>query len=133
MPTIYAEGGNYSIELDVGVAYCRVWARPDVDSAAGSRFAREKIAHFETLARGEAKAMILDLASAPPVTGPATQESLGHMLAAWERARRPIAIVASGNQVQLLQLRRLVASHAPHSGAVFNESAAARGWVRDFK
>jgi hypothetical protein len=133
MPKIYAEGGNYSIELYAGVAYCRVWARPDVDSAAGARFAREKIAHFEALARADAKAMILDLTAAPPVTGPATQESLGHMLAAWERAKRPIAIVASGNQIQLLQLRRLVASHAAHSGSVFNDSQAARAWIRDFK
>jgi hypothetical protein len=133
MPKIFAEGGNFSIELDAGLAYCRVWARPDVDSATGARFAREKIAHFEALARGDARAIILDLTSAPPVTGPVTQESLGHMLAAWERAGRPIAVVVSDNPTQLLQLRRLVTTHAAHSGAVFSELSAARTWVRDFK
>jgi hypothetical protein len=132
MPPIYAEGGNYRIELEAGVAYCRVWARPDVDSATGSRFAHEKIAHFQELSRGAANALILDLTLAPPVTGPSTQEALGQMLSAWERARRPIAVVSGANQIQLLQLRRLVATHAPHCGAVFSESTAAREWIRGF-
>ncbi len=133
MPRVYAEGGNYRIELDVGFAYCRVWARPDVDSIAGSRFAREKIGHFEALSRGVADGMILDLILAPPVTGPSTQESLGQMLAAWEHAGRPIAVVTGGTQIQLLQLRRLVATHAPRCGSVFSEPVGARDWVRAFK
>jgi hypothetical protein len=133
MPRIYAEGGNYSIELEAGLAYCRVWARPDLDSVAGARFAREKIGHFETLARGEAEGMVLDLTLAPPVTGPSTQASLGQMLAAWENAKRPIAVVAGARPIQLLQLRRLVAHHAPHCGSVFGESTDARAWVSAFE
>jgi hypothetical protein len=132
MTEIYADGGNYCIELDAAVAYCRVWTRPDVDSTAGARFALEKVSHFEALSLGSARGMLLDLAGAPPVAGPSTQASLGQMLAIWERAKRPIAIVGGSNQTQLLQLRRLVASHAPRYGSVFTELAAARTWIDGF-
>lgn len=132
MTDIYAEGGNYRIELDAGVACCRVWARPDLDSAAGARFALEKVGHFEALSLGAARGMIFDLSAAPPVAGPSTQESLGQMLATWERAKRPIAMVGGSNQIQLLQLRRLVASHAPSYGSLFTELPAARAWIVGF-
>ena len=132
MTDIYAEGGNYCIELDAGVAYCRVWARPDLDSAAGARFALEKVRHLEALSLGAARGMILDLSAAPPVAGPSTQASLGQMLSSWERAKRPIAVVGGSNQIQLLQLRRLVTSHAPSYGSLFTELPAARAWLLGF-
>ncbi len=130
MVVVYAEGGNYRIELDQSTAYCRVWSRPDVDSQTGAGFALEKIAHFQALARGQAECMILDLMDAPPVAGPKTQEALGEMLAAWEVTRRPIALVVGDNKVQLLQLKRLVVSHAPQCGRVFSSLALARDWLR---
>lgn len=133
MTEIYADGGNYCIELEDSFAYCRVWTRPELDSAAGARFASEKVSHFEALSRGAAHGMLFDLSAAPPVAGPSTQASLGQMLAAWERVRRPVAVIAGANHVQLLQLRRLVASHAPRCGAVFTELSAARTWLHAFK
>jgi hypothetical protein len=133
MPELYAEGGNYFIELVDRFACCRVWTRPDLDSAAGARFAAEKVRHFQALSLGAANGMILDLSGAPPVAGPSTQASLGEMLAAWERVNRPVAVVAGGNQIQLLQLRRLVTSHAPRCGTVFTDLSAARAWVQAFK
>jgi hypothetical protein len=132
MTGCYAEGGNYCIELDDAVAYCRVWARPDLDFAAGARLALETVGHFEALSVGPARAMIFDLSAAPPVAGPSTQASLGQMLSAWERVKRPIALVGGSNQVQLLQLRRLVASHASSHGALFTDLAAARIWISHF-
>jgi hypothetical protein len=131
MVVLYAEGGNYRIELDQLTAYCRVWSRPDVDSQTGASYARDKIAHFQALARGQAECMILDLVDAPPVTGPRTQEALGEMLLCWEAAQRPIALVAGDNKVQLLQLKRLAASHAPRSARVFSDLNLARDWVRE--
>ena len=133
MTEIYADGGNYCIELDAAIAYCRVWARPDVDSAAGARFALEKVGHFEALSLGAARGIILDLSAAPPVAGPSTQASLGQMLSSWERAKAPIAIVGGNNQIQLLQLRRLIASHAPGYGSLFTELPAARSWILGFE
>ena len=130
MAALYAEGGNYRIELDDKTAHCRVWTRPDVDSQTGAGYAREKIGHFQALARGLADCMILDLIDAPPVAGPKTQEAIGEMLDAWEFARRPIALVAGDNKVQVLQLKRLAAQHAPRFCGVFVELEAAREWLR---
>lgn len=127
MATLYAEGGNYRIDLDaVGVATCRVWRRPDVDAATGASFAREKIAHFEALAEGRARGMLFDLREAPPVTGPNTQEALGRMFQPFESAGRPIAILVGGNALQKLQMQRLAGTTAPSHGRVFtSESEAA--------
>jgi len=130
MAELYAEGGNYRIELEHRAAYCRVWTRRDVDSETGAGYARDKIQHFEALARGPADSMILDLIDAPPVAGPKTQGAIGEMLGAWESARRPIALVAGNDKVQALQLKRLAAQHAPRFCCVFVGLEAARDWMR---
>lgn len=130
MPVTYAEGGNYRIELRGGVAFCSVWRRPDVDSATGAEFARQKIAHFQKLARGEAAGMIFDLREAPPVTGPKTQEAIGQMLQAFEVAGLPMAVVVGDHSVQRLQLTRLVSEVAPARGGVFRTSEEAEAFVR---
>lgn len=129
MTTLVAEGGNYRIELDFDVATCRVWRRPDVDAETGAAYAKQKIAHFDALARGAARAMIFDLREAPPVTGPKTQEALGLMIAAFERARRRVAIVAGASATQRMQLQRIVDGSAPRSGRVFASLEDAQAWA----
>ena len=130
MPTLYAEGGNYRFDLDGGVAKCRVWRRPDVDGETGAEFAREKVAHFEALAKGPARAMVFDLRDAPPVTGPKTQEALGQMFAPFERAGRRIAVLVGPNAIQQLQMSRLVDSTAPSQGQVFTTESEAIAFAR---
>jgi hypothetical protein len=127
---LYAEGGNYRIDLQAGVATCRVWRRPDVDAQTGAAFAREKIAHFEALAEGPARAMIFDLRDAPPVTGPKTQEALGRMLAPFERAGRPVAVLVGDHAIQKLQMQRLVETAAPTQGRVFGVEREAVAYAR---
>lgn len=125
MVTVYAEGGNYRIELDEGIARCVVWRRPDVDGATGAAWAMEKIGHFRALARGPARALLFDLRQAPPVTGPKTQEALGQMLESFERMRRPVAVLVGDHAVQKLQLQRVVSQSCPSVGAVFDDEGAA--------
>ncbi|HEY8429058.1 MAG TPA: hypothetical protein VIL20_11815 [Sandaracinaceae bacterium] len=130
MATLYAEGGNYRIELDASrIASCRVWRRPDVDSETGAAWAREKVAYFDALASGDARAMIFDLRDAPPVTGPKTQEALGKMVSAFERHGRRIAIVTGPSPVQRLQLQRIVDEAAPTVGRVVTSLDEARAWA----
>ncbi len=129
MVTLYAEGGNYRIELDARIATCRVWRRPDVDAETGAAFAKEKVAHFDALARGAARALIFDLREAPPVTGPKTQEAIGRMVSAFERARRRVALVSGPSATQRLQLQRIVDASAPISGRVFVTPEDARAWI----
>ena len=125
----FAEGSNYHIDLHAQRAVCRVWCRPDLDSAQGAALAVEKIALFRRLALGSTEAMLFDLSEAPAVTGPKTQQALSEMLDAWESTHKPIAVVSGPNSVQQLQLRRLLASAAPVHGVFFTTLADAEAWL----
>lgn len=126
----FAEGMNYSIDLDGSIAHCRVWSRPDLDSAKGAQLATEKIGLFRVLAKGDAaKSMLLDLSSAPVVTGPKTQAALAEMLKAWQEVSKPVAVVASSHSIQQLQLRRLIQAFAPTCGALFGAAEEAAAWI----
>jgi len=125
----FAEGMNYSIDLDGSIATCRVWSRPDLDSGTGARLATEKISLFQRLAARLASGMIFDLSVAPAVTGPKTQQALGKMLEAWQSAAKPVAVVAGSNSIQQLQLRRLISTYAPNHGALFGSVEEARAWI----
>jgi hypothetical protein len=125
----FAEGPNYSIDLEGVVATCRVWARPDLDSASGARCATEKASLFQTLAKGDTAGMLFDLTHAPAVTGPKTQEALGQMMKSWQDAGKPIAIVTGSNPMRKLQLRRLISTFAPVHAAVFDTMNEASAWL----
>ena len=125
----FAEGMNYSIDLEGLMAVCRVWTRPDLDSATGAQLATEKIALFRQLAAGETGAMLLDLSQAPVVTGPKTQGALGEMLKAWQDESKPVAVVAGAHSIQQLQLRRLIQTFAPSQGGLFGSAEEAAAWI----
>lgn len=125
----YAEGANYSIELEGALAVCRVRTRRDLTSEEGARLASDKVTLFRKLAAGDCQAMLFDLSAAPAVIGPKTQEALGKMLGAWQLAGKPLALVAGPNAMQQLQLRRL-ATGAGDGAAVFETEPAARDWLR---
>jgi hypothetical protein len=126
----FAEGLNYSIDLDALIATCRVWSRPDLTSTQGAALAQEKVSIFQQLARGPAAGMLFDLTLAPVVTGPKTQQALGEMLNAWQGADKPIAVVVGPQSIQQLQLRRLLSTFAPDRGALFTTSEEASSWLQ---
>jgi hypothetical protein len=125
----FAEGMNYSIDLEGSMAVCRVWSRRDLDSATGAQLATEKIGLFRQLASGDTAAMLLDLSQAPVVTGPKTQAALGEMLKAWQDASKPVAVVASSHSIQQLQLRRLIQTYASSQGGLFGSAEEAAAWI----
>ncbi len=125
----FAEGMNYSIDLEGSIAVCRVWSRRDLDSATGARLAMEKISLFRKLARGGTAAMLLNLSEAPVVAGPRTQAALGEMLKAWQDESKPVAVVATSHSVQQLQLRRLIQTFAPSQGGLFGSADEANAWI----
>ena len=125
----FAEGQNYSIDLEGSIAVCKVWVRRDLTFATGAALATQKVALFQSLARGKTAAMVLDLSEAPTVTGPKTQGAMGEMLASFQHASKPVAVVASAHSIQQLQLRRLIAAFAPTQGALFASREEALAWV----
>ena len=126
---MYASGGNYRIELVDGLARWSVWARPDVDSTAGARFAEEQVAHATTLALGATRGLVFDLSQAPSVMGPRTQAAIAATLVPWERVRKPVGIVISDNALQRLQWDRIVREHLTKMGRVFTTQPPALAWA----
>jgi hypothetical protein len=125
----FAEGLNYSIDIDGSKAICRVWSRPDLDSTVGAELATQKISLFRQLASGDPLGLLFDLSLAPVVTGPKTQQALSQMMLAWQEAAKPVAVVAGGNSIQQLQLRRLISTFAPDQGALFGSAEEAAAWL----
>jgi hypothetical protein len=126
------EGGNYEITLHRGVAVCRVWKRPDVTREEGARYAEEMVRTMGETAgglRSVAKAAILDMSEAPTSWGPATEASLGQILAEWERNRRRIAVQMSADPIQGLLIRRMCKEHAPAYSVAVTSKADADQWI----
>lgn len=125
----YAEGENFAIDLIGTMAVCRVWSRPDTDSATGARFAQRKIAIFRRLAREGHCGLLFDLRKAPSVTGPKTQAALAAMLVPWERACKPVALLLGPSPMQSLQMKRLVGDACLTVVEVFQAEDEAVAWL----
>ena len=129
---LLGSGGNYEIQLTRGLAICRVWKRPDVTREEGARYAEEMVRTMaETAAgmRSAGKAAILDLSAAPSSWGPATEASLGRILADWERSQRRIAVQMSEDPIQGLLIRRMCREHAPRFGMAVSSRPEAELWA----
>ena len=126
---MYASGGNYRIALEDGVVHWTVWARPDVDSQQGARFAEEQISHSVNLAIGASRGLFFDLSGAPNVMGPRTTAAIEATLAPWERIKKPVAILIGDNAMQRLQWERIVREQASHVGRVFASRPLALAWA----
>jgi hypothetical protein len=131
MREAYASGGNYKIEVDGGVVEVEVWRRPDVDSSEGAQFAREKVDHLRALsARAHVRGLLLNLSSAPPVIGPLTQQAILDMMRGFVARRLRVALVASENATQRLQLQRLARDLTGRDDVVFTSVEDARRALR---
>jgi hypothetical protein len=130
---LFASGGNFVIEIEVPVAVCRVWSRPDVDREEGARFALAKVDAFKRLIAEpptSVQSVVLDMTRAPTLWGPVTQSCLERMVAMFESAGRNTAVVVSEDPLQGLQMQRIVRSYAPRHGKLFSSTAEAVAWAR---
>ena len=129
MPTPFAAGENYTIELDGEHVVGRVWRRPDLDSASGARSADEMASHLRSLTTEKRNSLLLDLREAPAIAGPRTVETLSDLLRGCEKAGVRIAVILSGDAMQLLQFRRLVSTFAPSAGRAAVTVAEGEQWL----
>lgn len=114
-----AEGDNYSISIEVGVVVTKVVSRPDLSREDGARCAQEIEAHLRDLVREprqRVRGFVLDVRTAPSAWGPSTQASVEAMIAMWELAQRPVAVLSSTDPIQKLLVQRVVRSHASKFG-----------------
>ncbi|HEU4537687.1 MAG TPA: hypothetical protein VFS00_26385 [Polyangiaceae bacterium] len=132
MNSTYAEGPNFAITVEDGVATCRIWARPDLSWAEGAGTADTIAKALQALAAGprdRARGLVLDERQAPPVVGPRTEAAIGELLSAWERRGRRVAYALGNNPVKSLQMRRLMAQWTPKHGRAFATIEEAHAWA----
>lgn len=126
-----ADGPNYRIRLERGIAWGVVWRRPDVDAQTGATFAMALLEDFARIAAdGRAAGGVLDLREAPPVAGPSTRQTLGRILEAWAKAQRRSAFIAADHATHRLQLAAIVSDFAPSHAVVCNNEEEAESWIR---
>lgn len=131
-PRFYAEGGNYRVELDEGVATMRVWRRPDVSREVGAGYAQEMVAVYRRLAAEpwtQVRGVVMDLRDATTTWGPVTRAAVGEMFELLEQAGRRCAVVTANDALQMMHVVAIVREHAPKFGRVFGSITAASRWA----
>ena len=129
---VYASGGNYQIDLVKGIVVCRVWRRPELSREEGAKFAEEKIDVLTRLAEGTramAKALLLDLRTAPSSWGPMTQAALDKIFIAWEISGRRLAVLlAEGEPLQMMLIKQSLKQTAPTVSQTFTDEQEAEAY-----
>lgn len=126
-----ATGPNFDVEeLSDGAAIVRVWRRPDLSRDEGARCAALIAGHMRRLA-GVARCCLFDLSEATASWGPATNQAVGEMLAAWEAVGKPIYVVPAAEAIQRLLLRDLQRLYAPRCSRIVPSRESAVGLLAD--
>ncbi|MBX3217971.1 MAG: hypothetical protein KF850_38550 [Labilithrix sp.] len=126
-----AEGENFTIELDEGVATLRVWKRPDLSFEEGARLAltiRDHVVGFVGAGGSTARGFIMDLRDAPTLTGKQTRATLGEIVRACEAARCPVGVLLSPG-VQRVTLEDALSESGPTRARFFADPSDARSWI----
>ena len=129
---VYGEGGNYRVLVDGGVAFFRVWKRPDVSREVGGAFAREMVGVFRKLAGepvSKVHGVLMDLREATTTWGPVTETAMGEMYTSLEVVKKRLAVVTANEAIQLLRVSPVVRKYAPNHGRVFGSYSTAERWV----
>ncbi len=126
----YAEGPNFVIDLEEGVAVCRVFKRPELDPAQLNDAAALLLSMGKKLALEEGVAgLVLDLRRTSGAVGPNAEQALAALGAAWEDTGQRIAFLVLDDSVLRMQLNRIAQSSTPRFGAVFVDRNEARSFV----
>lgn len=123
------EGGNYSIDLEGGVATLRVWRRPDLTFDEGARLAVMILDDVRRVAaRTDAKGFVMDLREAPALTGKRTRATLAEIVGVFEAAKKPISVLLARG-VQHATLTTPLSATGPTTARFFTEPDTARAWA----
>lgn len=129
----YAEGGNHRITIGAeGIAYVRVWRRPDVSREVGASYARDMVNVFAKLANEpwtRVRGVVMDLTEAAMTWGPVTEAAVCEMFSSMEKAGRWIAVVTPPDAVSLMTAQNALKRSAPRCGRAFSSISSAKTWA----
>jgi hypothetical protein len=123
------EGENFRLCTWQSVAYCQVWARPDVSAEDGARFAAilmNSLRFLLTDENNQVPGIVFDLRQAPKHAGPKTLAHLGEAITTWSLAgKNVIMLVDPQAPEQRAQMLTLVQQSGNGIGAVHDDVDAA--------
>lgn len=122
----YAEGENFTIDIEDGVAVVRVFRRSDLDSGKLGALAEEIVPLAKALTTHDGvTGMVVDLRRVNGAVAPRVEQAYGAVAATWEATAQPIAFLV-GEAVQRMQIGRVVSQFAARCGGLFSERDDAR-------
>lgn len=122
----FADGANFTIDLEEEVAVVRVFRDTSLESAALGVAAEALLEHARVLTmKANVSGMILDLRRVPGAIGPRVEAAFGAIAALWEATGQSFAVLV-GDTIQRMQVGRLVDTAAPRHGGVFERREDAR-------
>ncbi len=129
MSKVHSSTDNASISMEGARAHVKVWRRPDLDSATGTRLANELAVLLKALPGLGVREVFFDVREAPPVAGPKTTAVLGEIFAGFDAANLRLSVLVGDHSVQALQFRRLVAERIAERGRVVFDENEADAWL----
>ncbi len=128
-PVRYADGENFTIDLERTVAVARVFRNPAIHGPALGAAAQSLLAVGRKLSvESGVSGMVLDLRRVPGAVGPHVEAAYGSLAGVWEATGQPFAFLVE-DAVQRMQLVRLVENVAPRMGGIFQRRDDARRFV----
>ena len=122
----FADGANFTIDLEEEVAVVRVFRDTSLESTALGVAAESLLEHARALTmKASVSGMILDLRRVPGALGPRVETAYGAIAALWEATGQSFAVLV-GDAIQRMQVTRIVERMAPRNGGVFERREDAR-------
>lgn len=123
----YASGENFTIDLEEGVAVCRMFKQAELDHVGLERCSVQLLHHARALTvKGEITGMVIDLRRVPGVVSPEVARNYASIASSWEDTGQRIAFLVIDDAVQMMQLGRILSENAPRYGALVTDRNDAR-------
>lgn len=121
-----ADGENYTIDLEQGVAVIRIFRRPDLDAKTLTQQAESLLPKVRELAHMEGvTGLLLDLRRVGSGVSEGVEKAYRMLATAWEITAQPLAVLVE-DSILRMQVRRIISEASPRFGGVFNDREEAR-------
>jgi hypothetical protein len=129
-PMRHAEGPNFTIDLEEGVAVVRTFKRTDLDSAQLGD-AAVQLSHLCSKLSIDDKVtgLVVDLRRTPGAVSPRVEQAYSDIAGAWDSTGQRVSFLILEDAMQHMQISRIVTKAASRCGAVFTDRNEARTFV----